>query len=294
MTKKLIAAAAALVMCFALVSCGDSDSSGGTNGAAALPWGQSSEAESSADDESEAVGSKTEESKAEESKAEESKAEESKAETLPEESKADEPAESIAEPEESKPEQTASEPDPTPADGGFIVKGTGYTVEFSSDWKNMVESKDQIGKNSAAIAEDQFGIDSSSFTGMDSVCAYKPDGVSQSPVFNVVSPITNSLFRSVKIKDLEQALTLSIKQQLANQEGFKLESKGIVSYNGFDFLELNSEYAINGTKTFARQFFALNGDKEYIISFSNPGGSDSDFWDETEKVMKTFRFTEGE
>ena len=292
MTKKLTAAAAALVMCFTFASCGSTDTSD-TSGAAVSPWGQTSEAGSSAAGESKAEDSKAEESKAEESKAEESKAEDSKAETVTEESKAGEPAESNAQPEESKAEQTASEAETTPAEGSFVVKGTGYTVEFGEGWMDMADIKDDFGKQSAAAAREKFGLDDSSFTGMDVVCAYKPDGVSQVPVFNVVDPVVNSLFKSVKIADLESALTMALQQQMAGQEGFKLENKGIVSYNGADFLELYTEYKTDTAVAKARQFFALNGDKEYVISFSIPGDMYDDFLSETEKVMKTFKFTEG-
>ena len=292
MTKKILAAAAAIVMCFALASCGSSDSSSSSSDSAASSAAEqvSSTAESKAE-ESKAEESVAEESKAEESKAEESKAEESKAGAA-EESKAEEPAESEAEITISEAEPAASEAETVPSEGGFTIKGTGYTVEFSSDWTDMAEYKDKISSKTAEAAKQEYGLDASSFTGMNSVCAYKPQGGSQAPVFSVVEPVVNSLFKSVKIADLESALTLAMQQQMAGQEGFKLESKGIVNYNGTDFLELYTEYSLDSQVAKARQFFALNGDKEYVISFSIPGDMYDDFLSETEKVMKTFKFTE--
>lgn len=297
MTRKLIAAAAALVMCFSMAACGNSDSSGKSD--AISPWGNaSSDAE---EDSSKASESKNDESKADESKAEVTTASpavttarETTAEavTTTEESKAEEPALTSEEPE-SQAEVTVSESEKTPsADGSFTVTGTGYTVEFSSKWVDFADLKDEIGQNTAEVAGEQFGLDTSEFAGMDSVVMYGAGEDEPSAVFNVVKPVVNAAFRSVKVSDLEEVLKLSIETQMAGTEGFDMKSKGIVKYNGEEFLELYTEYTIDDAVAKARQFFAIHGDKEFVISFSIPGEKYDELYDETEKVMKTFRFTE--
>ncbi|SDB55780.1 hypothetical protein SAMN02910317_02901 [Ruminococcaceae bacterium FB2012] len=306
MTRKILAAAAALVMCFSMVSCGDTDSSGKDSKSGGVsPWGQAG----GDDEESESKGTEKEEESKAESKAEskeekltpaDTEAPESKAEEVVE-SKAEEPVDSqeevpplINEPEESKEEKTESEAEEiTPSAGGITIKGTGYTVSFGEGWVDMAQYKDQIGQMTADAAKDNFGLDAGSFTGMDSVCMYKPNGGETVPVFNVIAPVTNALFKSVTVSQMESVLVKSLETQLAGTKGFKMESKGIKKYNGVEFLELYSEYELQGTTAKARQFFAFYGDKEYVISFSIPGDMYDTMLDETEKVMKTFKFTEG-
>ena len=302
MIKKFLAAAAALVMCFTMVSCGDSDTSGkDSEDSAATPWGQTADSKDSSE-ESKAEESKAEESKAEESEAEGSKAEESKpADTeapeskaeviVTEESKPDSSVPEAADPAESK-EETVSLSEVAPSAGSFTVTGTGYTVSFGEGWTDMNQYKDQVGQMSADAAKEKFGIDSSSFAGMDTVCMYTAASGTNPPVFNVVAPVVNAAFKSVTISQLETVIVASIEKQMDGINGFKCENKGIKKYNGVDFLELYTEYDLGTMTAKARQFFALQGDKEYVISFSISGDMYDSMLDETEKVIKTFKFTE--
>ena len=297
--RRLLAAAAALVMCFALVSCGDTDSGkdekSSDSKTAASPWngGNNDDDEKSKDEKESEAAKESEEEK-------ESKAEPAESKAEPEESKPEpqasepEPEVSEPEPEESKAEPEESKAEPEPDDGSVLtVKGKGYTVSFGEGWEDMSEYKDQIGKNTADKAKDALNVDISSFAGMDVVVMYKPAPNENAPVFNVVEPVKNAAFSAVKTEDMEQILLLSLQKQMSGKEGFKIESKGVKEYNGEKFIELYTEYDIGTVKANARQFFAIHNSAEYVISFSITDDKYDAMYDETEKVMKTFKFTEG-
>ena len=301
-----------MMMCFSLAACGSTDSSSdGSEPAVKSPWGQpASSAESVEDKESSLAESSAEESEPEGSSAEkpesepESKADTSKPEeTAPPESKAEEPvteaskAESEPEPAESKaePQPAESQADAQPADDGdisFTLNGSGYTVSFGEGWTDITDKKDTMAKQSADKAGELLNIDRSNFTGMDTVCYYNSQAGETPPVFNVLEPVTNPLFEAVKTEDLEQMMILTLQQQLQGQEGVKVGSNGIKEYNGVKFIEIFSEYDTADLKVKARQFFALHGSTQYLISFSIPGDRYDEMYDETEKVMNTFRFTD--
>ncbi len=303
--KKLLALAVALTVCLSVTACGDSDSSGDASSSEGKPFGALSSfadssvesTESKADD---TFSSKAENSKAENSKAETSKVETSKAETTAavtskaEEqttAKAESKAETTTAKQEAKEAESQAEPAVTEPQESFAVKGTGYTVEFGPDWVDMARYKDEMEKQTAGNASDMFGLDVSEFEGFDAVCAYKPDG-NACPVFNVADPVADQSLEGISAEDLEAMLLDSIRQQYNNVDGITFESRGIKDYNGEKFIELFTLYDNEDLHAKARQFFAVHNNTEYVISFSMPGDSYDALYDETEEIMKSFRFTE--
>ncbi len=308
--KKLLALAVALTVCLSVTACGDSDSSGDALSSENKPFGAlSSSADSSVESTESKAGdtfsSKAENSKAETSKVETSKVETSKVETSKAETtaavtskaeeqttaKAESKAETTTAKQEAKEAESQAEPAVTEPQESFTVKGTGYTVEFGPDWVDMARYKDEMEKQTAGNASDMFGLDVSEFEGFDAVCAYKPDG-NACPVFNVADPVADPSLEGLTAADIETILVASIQQQYADVDGITFESRGIKDYNGEKFIELFTLYDNEDLHAKARQFFAVHNCTEYVISFSMPGDSYDALYDETEEIMKSFRFTE--
>ncbi len=266
--QRAAAVAAVSVICLSMAACGDTDkgsSAESVAAAASLAAEISSAAESSSVSEAESSSrAEDTESPAEQK---ESAADESKAETK------EEPAENDS-----------------AADEGFTLTGTGYTVSFGEGWTDMSDRMDEMGRQAADDAQSR-GIDASEFEGMDLAVVYKPNG-SQCPVFNVMKPVYDKALQGLNAENLEQMLLLSMEQQERSANGVAFEGKGIAEYNGEKFVELRSEYDNGTSKSIARQFYAVHNCLQYVITFSVPAEMFDELYDETERIMNTFKFTE--
>ncbi|MBR6872335.1 MAG: hypothetical protein IKN17_02375 [Ruminococcus sp.] len=299
--KKFSAVFLSLALCISMTACGSTDSSDddGDTGAA-TPWGAAAESKadkSEADEDSEAE-SKADVSKAEEPKTDVSKADEPASQPEPEIS---EPEPSEPEPEVSEPEPEVSEPEPestpdepAPSGNGTIVKGLNYTFEISGKWVDASNMADNISGQTSKEVQEKLGMDTSSYSGMEIICYYDDGDESDNyPMFNSMKPVQNSAFKLIDIEQYADVLFKSIESQAGTASGITVKKKGISTYGGVKFLELETSYDLGGDLAArARQFFGFVGEYEYVFSFSIPSAQFDEMQEETEKIMKTLKFTE--
>ncbi len=301
MMKKVLAAAAALVMCFSMVACGDSASSGDSKGDAASPWSDSSAEESKAEEskaeESKAEESKAEESKAEESKAEESQAEESKAEeSQAEESKAEEPL--INEPEESKAEESKadeskadeSKAEETPAASGNVLKGTNYTMTFPDNWLEFKAYKEKVNEamkkeGKSAIMLQPFGSEYAYYCADD---LNIEDGVTY---LYTAKPSTMSAYKghSVTEDTFKNALESTIQN---SYKSGKLESSSTIKVGGADALKYEGVIPNNGIDYKTIVIITLSGSTLYQYGFATPVSDYSARSGDLDAILNSVTFTE--
>lgn len=301
--KKFSAVFLSLALCISMTACGSTDSSDddGDTGAA-TPWGAAAESKadkSEADEDSEAE-SKADVSKAEEPKTDVSKADEPASQPEPEISEP-EPEASEPEPEVSEPEPEVSEPEPestpdepAPSGNGTIVKGLNYTFEISGKWVDASNMADNISGQTSKEVQEKLGMDTSSYSGMEIICYYDDGDESDNyPMFNSMKPVQNSAFKLIDIEQYADVLFKSIESQAGTASGITVKKKGISTYGGVKFLELETSYDLGGDLAArARQFFGFVGEYEYVFSFSIPSAQFDEMQEETEKIMKTLKFTE--
>ncbi|MBR4555181.1 MAG: hypothetical protein IKO27_06255 [Ruminococcus sp.] len=319
-SKKIIAAILSMVVCLSMAACGDSSSSSSSSKADSSA---ASVAESKAE-ESTAEESKAEESKAEESVADtetqpaeseaepveseaepveseaepvESEAEPVESEAEPEESEAEpeeseaEPDESEAEPEESEAEPDESEAEPAPSGDAGVVKGDGYEVQLPARWMEFESYKTKL---TDALKKD----------GKTLIGFFKPIGVdfayyNSEDLENTDGVATfcgkaqkNSLFKSVKLADLEAQLTPTVESKYSSVEGLKFEKKTDVKVGGADAIEYDASGTLNGIAFKDRQYVVLNGDLLMTFSFSVPESDYDALSGDIDQILGAVKFTE--
>lgn len=283
MSKKILAMILSMAVCLSFAACGDDDDDDSSKKS------KSKDSSVSAADDSNEDESKEDDSKADESSEEESK----KDESSEEESKKDESSEDESSEDESSEDESSqdeSKEDPAPTGDGEWVTGTGYKVFVGSNWVNYDKYKEQV---EAAMKEAGKSIGITAPLNIET-CFYHDDDdyTDGTPCFNVVKPTKNSLFKSVKLKDLESQLTNSLKSQFSSIAGASVESKGMVKVGGADALLFEAKATVNDISLKSRQYVVLNGEYLYNFTFSVPEKDFDGLDKEMEDIIKSVTFTE--
>ena len=270
MKKKLLALLCA-VMCISMTACGKKDSSSEKDTEDKDTTTTTTTAAADADDASSEEKADDEESKPEDTSSEDEKA--------PDSSKAD--------------ESTADTPD-YHLDGGTVIKGTGYSLEVSDKWIDVGANADALSEEVAGAVEDQLGVSTDDFEGMD-IFLYYDDGdlTDGAPALTVVKPTYEAMFESLTINDVAELLSAQFETQFSSIEGATLESRGVVKYGDGEFLELYTAYDLPEAQARARQFYTFHKGYQYIVSFSSTPELYDEVSKEADEIMKTFKFTEG-
>lgn len=272
MSKKLLAMLLSMALCLSFAACGEKDDDDDDVKSSKSDNSKSASVDDSKDDKSEDDESKKDDAKDDESKKDEG--------TKDDVSKVDESMEDNSKAEEFVPEGK-----------GEWAEGTGYKVFVGENWVNFDEYKTMIEEQIKETSKDQFNIESN--LNME-ICFYYNDGdfTDGAPCFNILKPQKNAAFKSVKLRDLQSTLDKQMTTQYQVIAGATVDCNGIVELGGLDALEYVSSATVSGTSLKARQYYVLNGEYMYTITFSIPADQYDGLKDDMDNILKSLKFTE--